>query len=362
MKSPRRADTIVFLAPSQIDPAPWQPRGARKADPLLVRSITGGGHGGVGVLEPVLVRRVGRGRYQLIDGERRWRACLAIQMRSPESRIRIPARVLAVSESVAQLIGVTVDASRVRRTYYEAALGLQRLREALRAEHGDAAATVRAIARVCPLEKTQVGRYLAVADAMTPEVLRLAGLLDADETPDLGRLALLTTTDLWKAAQLRDDGPTACAAELTRRVNARESGSMPRRTEHASTTTADAHGSGPIPSLAERWSRLTREGGLSLKVPRPIEVVAPDQARELVEQDVAPALLALVERAFGGTGREGAYASVAAEHAVVVVPSGIETLSLSQLTQLSACLGQLHRRTQIAIRHRRRVSATPMRG
>ena len=56
----------------RIEPNPRQPREVFDADSLaeLVTSIRE-----VGVLQPVVVREVGPGRYQLIMGERRWRAC-----------------------------------------------------------------------------------------------------------------------------------------------------------------------------------------------------------------------------------------------------------------------------------------------
>jgi ParB family chromosome partitioning protein len=55
-----------------IEPNPKQPREVFDADALaeLVSSVRE-----VGVLQPVVVRETGPGRYQLIMGERRWRAC-----------------------------------------------------------------------------------------------------------------------------------------------------------------------------------------------------------------------------------------------------------------------------------------------
>jgi ParB family transcriptional regulator, chromosome partitioning protein len=55
-----------------IEPNPRQPREVFDDDALaeLVTSVRE-----VGVLQPVVVREVGPGRYQLVMGERRWRAC-----------------------------------------------------------------------------------------------------------------------------------------------------------------------------------------------------------------------------------------------------------------------------------------------
>jgi ParB family transcriptional regulator, chromosome partitioning protein len=60
------------LSLDAIEPNPKQPREVFDADALaeLVSSVRE-----VGVLQPVVVRETGPGRYQLIMGERRWRAC-----------------------------------------------------------------------------------------------------------------------------------------------------------------------------------------------------------------------------------------------------------------------------------------------
>lgn len=57
---------------TQIVPNPRQPRRAFDEDDMaeLVHSITE-----VGLLQPIVVREVGSDRYELIMGERRWRAC-----------------------------------------------------------------------------------------------------------------------------------------------------------------------------------------------------------------------------------------------------------------------------------------------
>ena len=64
-----RLEELLF---DSIEPNPRQPREAFDADALaeLVASIRA-----VGVLQPVVVRESEPGRYQLIMGERRWRAC-----------------------------------------------------------------------------------------------------------------------------------------------------------------------------------------------------------------------------------------------------------------------------------------------
>ncbi|MFD9358194.1 ParB/RepB/Spo0J family partition protein [Streptomyces sp. NPDC060031] len=64
--------TFAELAMDAITPNPRQPREVFDEDALaeLVTSIQE-----VGLLQPVVVRQSGPGRYELIMGERRWRAC-----------------------------------------------------------------------------------------------------------------------------------------------------------------------------------------------------------------------------------------------------------------------------------------------
>lgn len=69
-EAPPRSRTVLEVPLGDIDPNPRQPRTAFDAEPLeeLARSIEA--HG---VLQPIIVRRRGE-RYEIIAGERRWRA------------------------------------------------------------------------------------------------------------------------------------------------------------------------------------------------------------------------------------------------------------------------------------------------
>lgn len=65
------AAVLVDLPIGAIEPNPHQPRSSFDEDALLALSAS---VRELGVLQPVLVRPLGDGRYQLIAGERRWRA------------------------------------------------------------------------------------------------------------------------------------------------------------------------------------------------------------------------------------------------------------------------------------------------
>ena len=63
---------ILRIPVSKVEPNPFQPRASFDADALeeLSDSIRT-----LGLIQPITVRRVGSGRYQIISGERRFRAC-----------------------------------------------------------------------------------------------------------------------------------------------------------------------------------------------------------------------------------------------------------------------------------------------
>ena len=67
----KQGATLVELRPSEIEPNPFQPRSAIEGAKLdeLTRSIER--HG---IVQPLVVRPTGPGTYQLVTGERRWRA------------------------------------------------------------------------------------------------------------------------------------------------------------------------------------------------------------------------------------------------------------------------------------------------
>ncbi len=106
----------------QIDPNPFQPRRAFSADKLkeLADSIRASG-----VVQPVLLRRSGA-RYQLIAGERRWRAAREAGLEA------IPAVVREIGDQDALELALTENLLREDLNPLEAALGYF----ALQQKHG----------------------------------------------------------------------------------------------------------------------------------------------------------------------------------------------------------------------------------
>src|ERR1700760_4377701 len=81
-------DELQELRPipvDMIDPPPTQPRRAFDEDSLLALA---GSIRAQGVLQPVLVRPLPNGRYELIAGERRWRAARLAELQSIPTVVR----------------------------------------------------------------------------------------------------------------------------------------------------------------------------------------------------------------------------------------------------------------------------------
>jgi ParB family chromosome partitioning protein len=113
----------VFLSIDSILPSSWQPRRAfdRASMELLADNIRQ-----YGLIQPVSVRPVGGGRYELIAGERRLRACALIG----ESRIK--ATILDVTEQEAALLTMAENLQREDLSFFEEAEGYRRLTEEMK--------------------------------------------------------------------------------------------------------------------------------------------------------------------------------------------------------------------------------------
>ncbi len=81
----RRADGLALLAVSAIEPDRDQPR--RHFDEAALDELAAS-IAARGVIQPVIVRPLGNGRYQLVAGERRWRAAQKAQVHEIPAIIR----------------------------------------------------------------------------------------------------------------------------------------------------------------------------------------------------------------------------------------------------------------------------------
>jgi ParB family transcriptional regulator, chromosome partitioning protein len=118
-EAPERADAVPVEA---LDPNPYQPRSALDRARLegLVASIRESG-----IVQPILVRRRGE-RYQIIAGERRWRAAQAAGLRS------VPVTVRDVEDAQLLELALVENIQRQELTALEEAQAFHRLQEEFR--------------------------------------------------------------------------------------------------------------------------------------------------------------------------------------------------------------------------------------
>jgi ParB family transcriptional regulator, chromosome partitioning protein len=130
-EAPREA--LLNLPVSRIRPGKYQPRTRMDQQALaeLAASIRS-----QGLMQPLLVRPVDRDRYELIAGERRWRAA---QMAGLEE---VPALVREVADDAALAMSLIENIQREDLNPMEEAAGLQRLLDEFKMTHEQAAESV----------------------------------------------------------------------------------------------------------------------------------------------------------------------------------------------------------------------------
>jgi len=113
---PRQGE-ILSLAISRIRPNPWQPRQVFDTEMLeqLAQSIRS-----QGLLQPIVVRPAGDD-YELIAGERRWRACALAEL------THLPAVVRHVDDRTTAALALVENLQREDLNALEKALGIKRL-------------------------------------------------------------------------------------------------------------------------------------------------------------------------------------------------------------------------------------------
>ena len=124
--SPPKSETVGALPVGRIRPGKYQPRTRMDQAALaeLAASIKA-----QGLMQPVVVRPVERDRYELIAGERRWRAA---QLAGLEE---IPAIVREVPDEAALAMSLIENIQREDLNPMEEAAGLQRLADEFRLTH-----------------------------------------------------------------------------------------------------------------------------------------------------------------------------------------------------------------------------------
>jgi ParB family chromosome partitioning protein len=117
-----RAEGLASLSVAAIEPHPEQPRRHFDEEALDELAVSIGKRG---VIQPVIVRPLGEGRYQLVAGERRWRAAQKAQLHE------IPALIRELEEHEVMALALIENIQREDLNPVEEARAYQRLGEEL---------------------------------------------------------------------------------------------------------------------------------------------------------------------------------------------------------------------------------------
>jgi len=130
---PEPTEQVLQVSLGQIQPNPWQPRSAVSQESLqpLVESIRANG-----ILQPIVLRKRGDGHYELVAGERRWRAAGLANL------TQIPAVVRDVADNQMLLLALLENIQRENLNPIEEAEAYHRLITQLTLTQEQAAARV----------------------------------------------------------------------------------------------------------------------------------------------------------------------------------------------------------------------------
>jgi len=185
----REGDSLQTLAIDRLRPGRYQPRTKMDAESLaeLALSIKE-----QGVMQPILVRPVDGGRFEIVAGERRWRAAQQAGLRE------IPALVKNVPDQSALAVALIENIQREDLNPIEEAKGLARLIDEFGLTHEAAA---KAVGR----SRSAVSNLLRLT-ALAPPVQEyvLAGSLEMGHARAL--LALPVEQQSGTAARICDGG------------------------------------------------------------------------------------------------------------------------------------------------------------
>jgi len=150
---PRNEEELAQLPIDTIRPGKYQPRTRMDENSLsdLAESIRARG-----VIQPIVVRPVGDSQYELLAGERRWRAARMAGL------ARIPAVIREVPDEAALGIGLIENIQREDLNPIEEAAGLRRLIDEFKLTHEE---TARAVGR-SRVGVTNLLRLLELAPAV----------------------------------------------------------------------------------------------------------------------------------------------------------------------------------------------------
>src|SRR5688572_19065961 len=198
------------LGVEELTPGKYQPRGRMDETPLLelAESIRS-----QGVMQPILVRPLSGGGYEIIAGERRWRAARMAGLST------VPALVRDIPDQQALAAALIENIQREDLNPLEEATGIQRLVQEFGLTH-------QAIAETLGRSRASVTNLLRLLELAPPVRELLAeGRLDMGHARAL--LALPVARQIELAREAAHKGLTV--REVEQRVAAASKGAQPRR-------------------------------------------------------------------------------------------------------------------------------------
>lgn len=238
-KGPRRADKIRQLHVGQLQRGSFQPRQAIDGVGLqkLAESIRA-----EGLLQPLFVRKLSRSRYEIIAGERRWRAA---KMAGLE---KVPAVVRNVSDETALAIALVENLQREDLNPIDQAFAFKYLVERFTMTHQEVADTV-GLSRA---SVTNLLRLLELPDEVRAMVV--VGELDMGHARAL--LALPDDERLAAARRVVDQELSVRDVERMAKRSASQEQSRPR----------SQHAAGVPPHLERLQALLRRQSGCGIDI------------------------------------------------------------------------------------------------
>ncbi len=229
---------VRYLAISAIEPNPFQPRQVFSEEELENLAVSLKQHG---VLQPVLVRPTGKHRFQMIAGERRWRAATRAGL------VHIPAIVRDVDDQAALELAIIENVQRHDISSLESAHAYKRLASEFGLSQEKIAARV-------GKSRVAIANTLRLLD-LPPEALE--ALKGGQISEGHGRAILMASGEESRRALLRRtvrDGLTVRDVErLAREAN--ESQESPTGTEDGPKAARLAHRQSDIARLESTLAR-----------------------------------------------------------------------------------------------------------
>ena len=307
-----RTTGVRILPVDRIEPNPQQPRLVFDEETLLELAASIREHG---VLQPILVRPLGNSDYQLVAGERRWRASKAAGLAT------IPALVEDLDDDTALEISIIENLQREDLTPLDEAA----LYDRMVTEHGY---SLRKLAQKLGKDKGYLENRLRLADA--PDDIRELVSLRKDTLSHA--YELMKVTDEKKRKRL---GAQVARGELTLlKLREKIEGRRVRRASDPATTSTEPDGSatGDGPSEARlagateaAWTGHTRRVGAAISEDSLVN--AKQQLAEAVEELVGVLRAADVAKAIPDVDRANlakylTIAKLKLENAIAMVRSG----------------------------------------